>query len=109
MNLLTPYVDKMVSTFLDKSPQSPEVAHTAPRQQLAWDLTETMLLKVHGFPVSAQVDEMSGTGCSTSKKRESLLRSSSKLCQQRSGCSLAFTRSWRWGLCKWAWEDELRL
>lgn len=28
VNLLTPYVDKMVSTFLDKSPQSPEVAHT---------------------------------------------------------------------------------
>mmetsp|Transcript_44072 Transcript_44072/g.82409 ORF Transcript_44072/g.82409 Transcript_44072/m.82409 type:complete len:511 (+) Transcript_44072:78-1610(+) len=28
VNLLTPYVDKMVSTFLGKSPQSPEVAHT---------------------------------------------------------------------------------
>ncbi|CAJ1342706.1 unnamed protein product [Effrenium voratum] len=27
INLLTPYVDKMVSTFLGKSPQSPEVAH----------------------------------------------------------------------------------
>ena len=32
MNLLTPYVDKMVSTFLGKSPQSPEVAHTAAGQ-----------------------------------------------------------------------------
>lgn len=28
VNLLTPYVDKMVSTFLDQSPQSPAVAHT---------------------------------------------------------------------------------
>ena len=54
MNLLTPYVDKMVSTFLDKSPQSPEVAHTAPRQQLSWDLTETMLLQVHCLPVCSQ-------------------------------------------------------
>ena len=26
-NLLTPYVDRLVSTFLEKSPQSPEVAH----------------------------------------------------------------------------------
>ena len=30
MNLLTPYVDKMVSNFLEQSPDSPQVAHTAP-------------------------------------------------------------------------------
>ena len=55
MNLLTPYVDKMVSTFLDKSPQSPEVAHTAPCQQLAWDLSEAKLcgrfMVYQGIPV----------------------------------------------------------
>lgn len=28
VNLLTPYVDKMVSTYLNQSPQSPAVAHT---------------------------------------------------------------------------------
>ena len=34
MNMLLPYVDKMVSAYLDVSPQSPEVATTVARYEV---------------------------------------------------------------------------
>ena len=34
MNMLLPYVDKMVSAYLDVSPQSPEVATTVAKLEV---------------------------------------------------------------------------